>query len=246
MITREDWEVVLTRLTAEEREALGPPPTVEEMLAFDEGTLSPEETERVRRLLVAYPDFAHALAQPILEDDEPLPAAELDRRWTEFQRTLPRREEGGRLLFFWRVSASLAAALAIALGGLLWQARHDLSRPHVIGDERLLQQDGQRGGAEVPLAVSAGADWYLLTVPIIGAEGYEDYRLDIHAPGAAQPAWRSGVLSRRSNDAFAIVVPRRFLATTGTYQVVLYGVRGGGEERLATYSLRVPGHRQAP
>ena len=26
----------------------------------------------------------------------------------------------------------------------------------------------------------------------------------------------------------------------GTYQVVLYGVRGGGEERLATYSLHVP------
>ncbi len=240
MITKEDWEVVLARLTAEDREALGPPPAVDELMAFEEGRLSPEETERVRRLLVAYPDLAHALAQPIPEDDEPLPKGELDRRWTEFQQTLPRRQEGGRVLLFWRAAASLAAALAIALGGLLWQARHDLGRPQVIGDEHVLEPDGQRGGTELPFAVSPNADWYLLTVPIIGAEGYEDYRLDIHAPGAAQPAWRSAVLARRSNHAFTIVVPRRFLASKGTYQVTLYGVRGGGEERLATYSLRVP------
>lgn len=240
MIRKDDWEAVLTRVSAEDREALGPPPTVDEMVAFEEGRLSPEETERVRRLLVAYPDLAHALAQPIPEDDEPLPKGELDRRWMEFQQTLPRRKEGGRVLLFWRTSAALAAALAIAFGGLLWQARHDLGRPQVIGDEHVLEPDGQRGGPEVPFAVSPNADWYLLTVPIIGAEGYEEYRLEIRGPVAAQPAWRSGVLSRQSNDAFTIVVPRRFLASPGTYQVVLYGVRSGGEERLATYSLRVP------
>jgi hypothetical protein len=92
----------------------------------------------------------------------------------------------------------------------------------------------------VALKVSPHADWCLLTVPIIGAGGYEDYRLDIHAPGRQDAVWQSGILSRRSNDAFSIVVPRQFLASSGTYQVVLYGVRGGGEERLATYSLRVP------
>jgi hypothetical protein len=241
MIRKDDWEAVLTRVSAEDREALGPPPTVDELLAFEEGSLSPEETERVRRLLVAYPDLAHALAQPIPEDDEPLPEGDLDWRWTEFQQTLPRRAEPGRVLVFWRASAALAAALAIAFGGLLWQAQHELARPHVIGDEHLLEPDGQRGDGEVPLPVSLNADWCLLTVPIIGgAEGYEDYRLDIHAPGREKAAWRSGVLSRRSNDTFAIVVPRRFLASPGSYQVVLYGVRGGGEERLATYSLRVP------
>jgi hypothetical protein len=240
MITKNDWEVVLARLSAEERETLGPPPTAEEMLAFEEGSLPPEETERVRSLLVAYPELARALAHPIVEDDEPLPQGELDGRWTEFQQTLPRRPELGRLLVFWRASAALAAALAIAFGGLLWQARHELARPHVIGDEHLLEPDGQRGGGDVPPPVSLNADWCLLTVPIIGAGGYEDYRLDIHAPEKEKAAWRSGVLSRRSNDAFSIVVPRRFLASPGSYQVVLYGVRGGGEERLATYSVRVP------
>ncbi|HEX7193179.1 MAG TPA: hypothetical protein VF381_16525 [Thermoanaerobaculia bacterium] len=231
---------MLTRVSAEDREALGPPPTVDELLAFEEGSLSPEKTERVRRLLIAYPDLAHALAQPIPEDDEPLPEGELDRQWMEFQQTLPRRQDGGRVLVFWRAAAALAAAVAIAFGGLLLQARRDLGRPHVIADEHLLEPDGQRGSAEVALTVSAHADWCLLTVPIIGAEGYEDYRLDIQVPGRQSAAWRSGVLSRRSNDAFAIVVPHHFLASPGTYQVMLYGVRGGGAERLATYSLRVP------
>ncbi|HEV8434132.1 MAG TPA: hypothetical protein VGR95_12020 [Thermoanaerobaculia bacterium] len=241
MIRKDDWEVVLARVSAEEREGVALPPTTEEMLAFDQGSLSPEETERVRLLLIAYPELARALAHPLPEDDEPLPAAELDRRWMEFQQTLPRRREPSRVLLFWKASAALAAALAIAFGGLLWQARRDLGRPHVIGDERLLEPDGQRGGAEAALTIAPYSDWCLLTVPIIGASGYEDYRLDIHGPGQRSAVWRSGVLSRRSNDAFSIVVPRRFLASPGTYQVVLYGVRGGGEERLATYSLRVPG-----
>jgi len=240
MIRKDDWEAVLARLSAEEREEVGLPPTTEEMLAFDEGNLSPEETERVRRLMVAYPELAGALAHPVPEDDAPLPAGELDRRWMEFQRTLPRRREPGRVLVFWKASAALAAALAIAFGGLLWEARRDLARPHVIGDERLLEPDGQRGGAETALTLTPYSDWYLLTVPIIGVGGYEDYRLDVHAPGQQNAVWGSGVLSRRSNDAFSIVVPRRFLAAPGTYQVVLYGVRGGGEERLATYSVRVP------
>ena len=240
MIRKDDWEAVLTRVSAEEREALGPPPTVEEMLAFEEETLSPEETERVRRLLVAYPDLARALAQPFPEDDEPLPEAELDRRWAEFQGTAPRTQETGRLLVFWRFSAAMAAALAIAFGGLLWQARHDLARPYVIGEEHLLLSDGQRGATEAMVTISPHSDSCLLTVPIVGAEGYEDFRLDIVAPGQSKPAWRSGVLSRQRNDAFAIVVPRRFLASPGVYQVVLYGVRGGGAEQLATHSIRVP------
>lgn len=240
MIRKDDFEDVLARVSAEEREALGPPPTVDEMLALEAGTLSPEETERVRGLLVAYPELARALAQPFPEDDESLPEGELDRRWTEFQQTLPRRPERGRLLLFWRTTAALAAAVAITFGGLLWQARHDLARPHVIGDEHVLQEDGERGGTETALIVTSHADSCLLMVPVIGAQDYEDYRLDIHAPGRQSPAWRSGVLSRPPNETFAIVVPRRFLASAGTYQVMLYGVRGQGEERLATYSLRVP------
>src|SRR3954453_19107713 len=101
MITKNDWEVVLGRLTAEEREILGPPPTAEEMLAFEDGSLPPGQMERVRGLLVAYPELARALAHPIAEDDEPLPHGEIDGRWTEFQRTLPRRPELGRVLVFW-------------------------------------------------------------------------------------------------------------------------------------------------
>ena len=110
----------------------------------------------------------------------------------------------------------------------------------MIGYERPLEPDGQRGNPEAAVTITPYSDSCLLTLPIIGAEGYEDYRLDIHAPGQQSAVWRSDILSRPSNDAFSIIVPRHFLASPGTYQVVLYGVRGGAEERLATYSFAVP------
>jgi hypothetical protein len=45
-------------------------------------------------------------------------------------------------------------------------------------------------------------------------------------------------MPRRSNDTFAVMVPSSFLEP-GRYQVVLYGVADGHDERLASYTLRV-------
>jgi hypothetical protein len=235
MITKADWQAVLGDLTAEDREKLGTPPTAEELIAFERGELSPEVTERVRRLLVAYPALAHALAQRIPDEDERLPDDEMDRRWAELRGRIHERREPGRVLVFWR---ALAAALAIALVGLGWQAHRERTRPFVVGDEQLLEPDGSRG-EPAGVALTTHGDWTLLTVPVIGPTGYDDYRLEIYAPDSGKPSWRSGVLARRSNDAFAILVPTSFLAAPGTYRIVLYGLRGAGEEQLATYSARV-------
>lgn len=237
MITKSDWQTVLDELTSEDRSNLGMPPTAEELVAFGNGELSPADTERVRRLLVAYPELARAVAQPFPEEGEGLTGAELDRRWSDFRREVgDPAPEPARVLVFWR---ALAAGLAIVVAGLVWQQQHDRSRPFVIGEEQLLEPDGSRGAAG-PAVTLSNTDWALLTVPIIGATGYNDYRLDLYAPGSGKPAWRSGVLPRRSNDAFAIVVPKRFLSAAGTYRIVLVGLRGGGEEPLATYSVWVP------
>jgi hypothetical protein len=243
MITKPDWQAVLDAITAEDRETLGPPPSAEEMLAFEKGALPAAEEERVRRLLVAYPELARALAHPFPSDDtdDELGEIEVQKRWNEFRARIDRAPSGGRVLLFWRTFGAVAAAVALTFGGLFWQARHDLVRPHLLGDEQVLQADGGRGADGGALTLNSDGDSVLLTVPIIGAGGYEQYRLEIFAPGSGAPSWRSGVLARPNSDSFPIVVPRGFLAEPGTYQVVLFGVRGGSEERLATYSVRVPG-----
>ncbi|HEY2830604.1 MAG TPA: hypothetical protein VGJ88_10850 [Thermoanaerobaculia bacterium] len=237
MITKSDWEAVLDQLSAEDRQQLGMPPTADELVAFGRGELSHEETERVQRLLIAYPDLARAVAEPFPVGDERLPDGEIDRRWSELRGRLHTSRESGRVLVFWR---ALAAGLVIAVAGLVWQQQHERNRPFVIGEEQLLEPDGSRGAEGPPVTLSSTSDWALITVPIIGATGYEDYRLDLYAPDSSKPAWRSGVLPRRSNDAFAIVVPKRFLSAAGMYRIILVGVRGASEETLATYSVRVP------
>jgi len=237
MITKSDWQAVLDELTAEDRAELGVPPTAEEMLAFEKGKLSPADAERVRRLLIAYPQLAHALAQPFPDEDERLPDVEVDRRLAQFRSRLGERRDPGRVLVFWR---ALAAALAIALMGVAWQAHRERAMPLVVGEEQLLEPDGRRGIEPAGATLSPHGEWTLLTVPIIGSTGYDDYRLDIYAPDSAKPSWRSGALARRNNDAFSILVPRQFLGSPGTYRVILFGLRGGGEEQLATYSIRVP------
>jgi hypothetical protein len=237
MITKADWLAILGDLTAEDREKLGTPPTAEELLAFERGELSPEETERIRRLLVAYPALAHAVAQPFPGEDERLPDEEMDRRWAELRGRIREPRKPGRVLVFWR---ALAAGLAIALVGVAWQAHRERAMPFVVGDAQILEPDGRRGGGPEGVTLSPNGEWTLLTVPIIGSTGYDDYRLDIYAPEAEKPSWRSGALVRRSNDAFAILVPKPFLAAPGTYRIVLFGLRGSSEEQLATYSVRVP------
>lgn len=237
MITKSDWQAALDELTAEDRAKLGMPPTAEQLVAFENGELSAEETERVRQFLVAYPELARAVAQPFPEEAEPLPDGEIDRRWTEFRGRIQTPPKLAPVLVFWR---ALAAGLAIVVAGLVWQQHRDHTRPLLIGEEQLLEPDGSRGPAGPTVTLSTRAEWALVTVPIIGSTGYDDYRLSIDSPGSNDPSWRSDILTRPDNDAFAIAVPKRFLSSPGTYRVVLSGVRGNSEETLATYSLRVP------
>lgn len=68
-ITREDWSHLLTQLQQEDRERLGDPPTYEEAEALLAGELPAEEAERVRRLLIAYPDLIRAVVNEFPEGD---------------------------------------------------------------------------------------------------------------------------------------------------------------------------------
>jgi hypothetical protein len=242
MIRKSDWQAVQDEMLAEDRLNLGEPPTDEELRAYSSGVLPPEEEERVRALLVAYPELARAMATPFPTDDtESLPEQEVSRQWRSFRAQVAASKEsgqkasGGKVLQFWRASAALAAGLALVFGGLLWRemTRHD---PHVLGDGQVLYADGARGGSRQPALVTPDADSMVLIVPLFNAGASQRYRLEI--ADKTHTLWRSDVLTRPADDAFRIELARGYLRP-GTYHVVLYGADGAREQRLETYSLRV-------
>lgn len=242
MITKSEWQDVHDEMTAEDRRTLGDPPTAEEVAAYLRGELPEREETRVRALLVAYPALARTLTVPFPEEDgEPLP--DLDRHWAEFRTRIdrPRPATGGRVLQFWRAAAALAAALAVVFGALLWRAQRELAEPRAAWQIAVLEMDGHRGAAPPATIVHPAGESLVLVVPLIGSSQYRQYRLDL-ATGT-RTLWRSEPL-RRDDDttSFSIDVPRTFLEP-GRYRVELYGVEGARQEKLATYSLQVPGAR---
>jgi hypothetical protein len=260
MISKSDWDDVQQEMIAEDRQRLGDPPNVEEVKAYLRGELSAEEESRVRELLVCYPDLALALTQEFPSQDakpgDPdfLSEAELDKQWASLENRIHRTGDPvePRVLRFWhRTAATLAATLVLAFGGLLWLAQSrarmakELAEPRVASEEQLLLPDGQRGGSGGSATLSAEGDFFLLVVPLIvpsnDAGRFAHDRLQIVDVSTNPPRslWNSAALPRRDHDTFAVLVPRAFLRP-GKYQVVLYGIDGAGEERLASYSLRVP------
>jgi RNA polymerase sigma factor (sigma-70 family) len=248
MITKSDWQAVHARLLAERRETLGDPPTVEEMLAYSRGELSRDDEERVRALLVSYPELLRALTVEFTDDDaqpgdpDYLPEPVVARQWDAFQGRIRgrQRSDGGRVLQFWRASAAVAAALAIAFGALLWRAQSQLDRPRVLSwQEQVLQPEGrQRGGGEVVKTFSPNAELLLLAVSLLNEQEFPLYRLEIaSAADPSRPIWRNSG-AKPQDAAFTVAIPRKFLAS-GTYRLTVYGINGAREEQLDTYAFRV-------
>lgn len=254
MIRKSDWKAIQQELLDAERRPVGEPPAAEELLAYTRGELSPLDEERVRRALICYPELANALTKPFPDDDakpgEPgyVSDEEVNNRLADLRRSISESESGNVLRFWRRAALAIAAALLLAIGGLLaqgvWNARRlaaELAKPRVAAQEVLLLADGQRGGPTAWPPLPDEGDSVLLVAPIINQPSFPTYRLEILDRTGDEPRtlWSSTALRRRSNDTFAILVPRAFLKP-GKHQVVLYGIDGTREEQLATYSLTVP------
>jgi hypothetical protein len=247
MITKLDWQAVHAQLLAERRRRLGDPPTVEEMLAYSRGELSQEDEERVRALLVSYPELLRALGADFTDDDvqpgdpDYLPEEAVTRQWNDFQKRMGGRGgEGGagRVLRFWRATAAIAAALAVAFGVLLSRAQAKVDHPRIaLWQEKSLEPEGYRGRGDAVPAFSSEFDVFLLTLMLLDERSFSGYRIDIVAEGSQRPIW-SGEAARPEDDTFTILVPRTFLAP-GTYRAMIRGVDGAHSTPLATYAFRV-------
>jgi anti-sigma factor RsiW len=90
-----DLELSIKAIMAARREELGRPPTPEELLAYRDDRLSPEQRLKVEALIAVYPDAARALADlGAFPEVEPAPetpeisGAEIDAGWQAFHRRL--------------------------------------------------------------------------------------------------------------------------------------------------------------
>jgi hypothetical protein len=248
MITKSDWQSVHQQLVAEQRQKFGEPPTAEEALAYSRGELSPDEEAHMRERLLSHPELLRTLAAEFpAEGAEPgdsdyMTDGELAIHWNSLQKRRSARGERGRVVQFWRISTALAAAIALALGVMLWQSTQRVAQPSVVWEQQVLFPDGHRGGGSAPTELAARGDTVLLVIPLISEGTHSQYRIEINGAGNGRTVWNSGPLAPREDQTFSILVPRRFLEP-GDYQVVMIGISGAAEERLATYSLRVPAAR---
>lgn len=251
MITKSDWQAVHHQLMADERRKIGDPPTAEEMLAYTRGELPAEAEARVRERLVLHPDLVRTLTEPFpTEGAEPgdpdyLPDEEFTKHWAAMQQRLGREKPAaaeGRVLQFWRVSTAIAAALAVLFGALLWQTVSKLSEPRVIGEHQVLLPEATRGpGVARATPLTPHGDHVGLVLTSLDGRGFDRLRVEMLRGGDGRSVWRSGSLpwTAETNERFTVVVPRRFLEP-GTYRIVVYGLAGGSEEHLASYSVGVP------
>lgn len=238
MMNRTEWQAVRDALIAGDRAKLGPPPTAEELLAYERGELSEKEAERVRQLLIAYPELARAYAAPFPEeDDAALPADVVDRQWQRF-RAGKGVESAGRVLQFWRAFSAIAAAAAVTFGAMLWQKESESRRPHVLPEAQVLSPDGSRGVEPPHLAITPSGESVVLTVSVIGANDYEHCRVELVRGDSQKPVWTSEPLRLPKTGAFDVEIPSPTLAP-GTYQLAVYGLRGSAREPVATYSVDV-------
>jgi hypothetical protein len=252
MITKSDWQAVARQLREEDRRRVGEePPTADEVLAYTRGELSPEEEASVRERLLCHPDLMRTLAAPFPAegakrgDPDYLTDAEYEFHWAALRRKARKSaptvaaSAPGPVIHIWRFAAAIAAAIAVVLGASLWQANLRLAEPRIVSEQQVLFPDGRRGGGQEAATLSVQGDSVLLVIPLIGQSEYQRYRLELVNAASRKPAWKSEPLAVRDDETFTLLVSRRFFAP-GTYEIVVSGITGATEEKVATYSLRVP------
>ena len=232
MTNKSEWQEASRRLMAEARERLGDPPTAEELEAYHRGEMTESEEERIRELLVAYPELARMYNAPFPEAPQPGDAdsvAERDRR-ADSQR--------GRMLFR-HFPATIAAAVALVFFGLFVQAENRARNnelPRVLGAPQELEPDGSRGPA-APTILRKDGEAYLLKPRLINQVRYPHYAIELL--GRKGAIWTNHTAQPDADDAFQIVIPHDFLAIGETYQLRIFGVDGETRTAVGTYDVAV-------
>ncbi|HYI13078.1 MAG TPA: hypothetical protein VEK57_28790 [Thermoanaerobaculia bacterium] len=244
MTNNSEWQEANRRLMAEQREKLGEPPTAEEMLAYSRGELDETEEERIRDLLVAYPELARMYAAPFPEEaeagvsDDRVAAGFEELRQRLGGSVVPLRAPVRRYL-----PTTIAAALALLFFGLFVQAESRARNqergrlPYILGAPQVLNSDPNRGVGK-PTPLSKDGEAYLLQPYLINQPRYPHYSIELNDAGGV--VWTSHAAEAAADDSFQIVIPHDFLRAGGIYQLRIFGIDGEMRQRLGSYDMEVP------
>jgi hypothetical protein len=260
MTNKSDWQEAERRLSADEREKLGEPPTAEEMLAYSKGQLSESEAERIHDFLVAYPELARAYSAPFPEapregDEDAVSEEELRTGWTALQRRLgrnrgtpdPRAEaQRGRVVFRHYVPTAVAAALAVVFFALYVQAEsraryyeREGREPRVLAAPQHVESDGNRGPGGAPTMLGKEGEAYLLAAHLVHQVRHPRYRIDL-VDASGKTLWSNSSGMPDAQDKFHITIPHDFLTAGQTYRLRIFGVDGETQTEVGTYDVLAP------
>ena len=142
----------------------------------------------------------------------------------------------------------LAAALAAAVIGLtFWgvsqqRSLHRLQQPEVnvaTHDIEPVGSDQLRGGpAAGPTVIDGAAGSAILILQLPEVQSHPAYRVAIRASDSREIWSRAGAVRDPVLGNFALRLPPGALRT-GRYEIEIFGVDGGREERVARYAIEV-------
>lgn len=240
-----DLDRALTSLFAEEHAGVAGHVEPEELLAYHEGELAPEDARRVRDHLEGCRDCVAALLdlETLAAPDPPRADGatdfELAAAWRTFRKSVDGAGRRPTLRWF---QAAAAVLLASTLGLSAWvielrQARQQSSEPRlnvpVLYVESTRGPDGFDGRIEIP----AGEESFMLFLMPTDLREFASYEVEISGTGGGL-AWSGGGLELSDYGALRIGLSRRFLPT-GDYRIRLYGVSGEGREPLDDFLVEI-------
>jgi hypothetical protein len=264
---QDDLVSSLQAIMAARREQVGGPPTPEELLAFRDGRLEPEERERIAARIALDADSARALADlAAFPAVEPAPGVrelseeEITAGWQAFRRGLPVAPAVPGAASVSSVappaaaprkrwpapSLRLAAAALIGLG-VGWIAGFSghswLDRPGSAINTQIeeLTPSGGNGGvrsAASPLTLQETSEELLLVLGARTGEERDFPRYEVEIEDpAGRRVWSRNGLRPTALGTFHLSF-RRGVLPPGSYTIALYGGTREGRTLLATYALR--------
>ena len=226
------------------RRNLGAHPSQEELIAYHQRNLAPEEDDRVRDHLVACSECRGALLcfddllRPSPAAEPPFSEIELAAAWRRFRERLR-----PRVPWWLRAAAAvlLVGAAALSYWSIgLYHELAELSRPQLntpILD--LLPQDtvylGRSASAEI--ALPANVRFFTVVLNSSVRRSHGDYAVEISRADGRRIYAGQG-LERNAFGSFTLTLARRTMKP-GEYRIHLFGLTDGKREPIGQYVLRI-------